>query len=132
MAVDSCPVRAATWSRKSRLEKPQGRRRNKTRTCHKASTRRSVVRRAEVRWPLTSMGTVQMIHGFFSHGAVVAETFDFEKTSVGVKADLPESRQVTQSFAEVEVTGVVDGGFGADPDLGDAGDRFHVLLDVGI
>ena len=73
-----------------------------------------------------------MIHGFFSHGAVVAETFDFEKTSVGVKADLPESRQVTQSFAEVEVTGVVDGGFGADPDLGDAGDLFHVLLDVGI
>jgi hypothetical protein len=29
---------------------------------------------------------------FFSYGTVVAETFDFEKTSVGLKADLPESR----------------------------------------
>lgn len=26
------------------------------------------------------------------YGTVVAETFDFEKTSVGLKADLPESR----------------------------------------
>jgi hypothetical protein len=32
------------------------------------------------------------MQGFFSYGTVVAETFDFEKTSVGLKADLPESR----------------------------------------
>jgi hypothetical protein len=35
------------------------------------------------------------MHRFFSHRAVVAETFDFEKTSVGLKADLPQSWQVT-------------------------------------
>ena len=33
-----------------------------------------------------------VMEGFFSYGTVVAETFDFEKTSVGLKADLPESR----------------------------------------
>ena len=70
------------------------------------------------------------MHGFFSYGTVVAETFDFEKTSVGLKADLPESRKVTQPLAEVEVTGIVDGGFGAGPDLGDAGDLLKVLLDA--
>src|SRR6516225_4474609 len=75
-------------------------------------------------------GTVELMHGFFSYGTVVAETFDFEKTSVGLKADLPESREVTQPFAEVEVTGVVDGGFGAGPDLGDARDLLKVLLDA--
>ena len=32
------------------------------------------------------------MHRFFSHRAVVAEAFDFEKTSVGGKADLPQSR----------------------------------------
>ena len=37
-------------------------------------------------------GMVQLLQGFFSYGTVVAETFDFEKTSVGLKADLPESR----------------------------------------
>src|SRR6516225_6589851 len=75
-------------------------------------------------------GMVQLLQGFFSYGTVVAETFDFEKTSVGLKADLPESREVTQSFAEVEVTGIVDGGFGAGPDLGDAGNLLKVLLDA--
>jgi hypothetical protein len=34
---------------------------------------------------------VQLLQGFFSCGTVVAETFDLEKTSVGLKADLPES-----------------------------------------
>src|SRR6516165_7352600 len=75
-------------------------------------------------------GMVQLLQGFFSYGTVVAETFDFEKTSVGLKADLPESREVTQSFSEVEVTGIVDGGFGAGPDLGDAGNLLKVLLDA--
>ena len=37
-------------------------------------------------------GTIQPMHRFFSHRAVVAEAFDFEKTSVGGKADLPQSR----------------------------------------
>jgi hypothetical protein len=37
-------------------------------------------------------GTVELMQGFFSYGTVMAETFDFEKTSVGLKADLPESR----------------------------------------
>jgi len=36
-------------------------------------------------------GTVELMQGLFSYGTVMAETFDFEKTSVGLKADLPES-----------------------------------------
>jgi hypothetical protein len=49
---------------------------------------------AQGRGPLAVdfQGTVQLMQDFFSYGTVVAETFDFEKTSVGLKADLPESR----------------------------------------
>src|SRR5262249_42802566 len=32
--------------------------------------------------PVDFQGTVQLMQGFFSYGTVVAETFDFEKTSV--------------------------------------------------
>jgi hypothetical protein len=42
--------------------------------------------------PVDLQGTVQLMQGFFSYGTVVAETFDFEKTAAGLKADLPESR----------------------------------------
>jgi hypothetical protein len=70
------------------------------------------------------------MHFFFSHGTVMAETFDFEKTSVGLKADPPQSGQVTQPFAEVKVTWVVNRGLGAGPDLGHSGNLLKVLLDT--
>ena len=62
----------------------------------------------------------------------MAETFDFEKTSVGLKADLPQSGQVTQPLAEVKVTRVVDGRLGTDSDLRHSGNLFEVLLDTGV
>src|SRR5689334_24213689 len=52
----------------------------------------------------------------------MGNSLDVEKTSVGLKADLPESGQVLQQFADAEVAGVVDGGFGAE------GEAFLVIL----
>jgi hypothetical protein len=46
---------------------------------------------------------IQLQHRFFSHGTILAETFDFENTSVGLKADLPQSGQVTQPLADGNV-----------------------------
>jgi hypothetical protein len=65
---------------------------------------------------------------FFSHRAVVAEAFDFEKTSVGLKADLPQSRQVTQPLADVKVACVVAGRLGTGSDLGYFRNLFEILL----
>ncbi len=45
-----------------------------------------------------------------------------QQTSVGLKAEAAQSGQIRQPFAEVEVTRVVDGGFGAQ------GAPFLVLL----
>jgi len=45
--------------------------------------------------PIYLHGPVQLQHRFFSDGAVLAETFDFENTSVGLKADLPQSGLTT-------------------------------------
>jgi hypothetical protein len=70
------------------------------------------------------------LHRAFSHRAVVAETFDFEKTSVGLKADLPQRRQVTQPLADVEVAGVVDGRLRAGSDLGYFRNLLEVLLEA--
>ena len=69
---------------------------------------------------------------FFSHRAVMAEALDFEKTSVGLKADLPQCGQVTQPFADGEVARVVDRGLGPCADLRHVGDLFEVLLDAGV
>jgi hypothetical protein len=44
---------------------------------------------------------------------VVAEALDAEQASVGGEADLPQRGQIGQPFADPEVAGVVDGGFGA-------------------
>jgi hypothetical protein len=41
--------------------------------------------------PIYLFGAIQLQHRFFSDGAVLAEAFDFENTSVGLKADLPQS-----------------------------------------
>jgi hypothetical protein len=60
----------------------------------------------------------------------VAERFDFEKTSIGLKADLPQPGQVPQPLAGVKITGVVHRGSGAGPDLGYSGNLLIVLLDT--
>src|SRR5918911_2172266 len=56
--------------------------------------------------------TVQPVQRLFSHGAVLAETLDLEQTSVGLKADLPQCGQITQPFADGEVSRVVNRGPG--------------------
>jgi hypothetical protein len=51
--------------------------------------------------------------GALTDARVSDETFDVEQTSVGLVADLRQSGQVAQPFAQVEVTAVVDGRLGA-------------------
>src|SRR5262249_38608374 len=58
-------------------------------------------------------GPDHLIQGVFANGAVVRDLLDIEQTSVGLKADLPQSGQVVKSFADTEVAGIVDGGFRA-------------------
>src|SRR5918996_2833854 len=69
---------------------------------------------------------------FFSHRAVMAEALDFEQTSVGLKADLPQCRQVTQPLADGKVTRVVDRGLGPCADLTHVRNLFEVLFDAGV
>ena len=52
---------------------------------------------------------------------------DVEKTPVGLKADLPQSGQVLEFFANAEVACVVDGGFGAE-----GAALLVILLDAGV
>src|SRR6516225_10484001 len=61
----------------------------------------------------------------------MAEAFDFEKTSVGWKADRPQLGQVTPPFTDGEVASIINGGFGASPGEGLAGNFLVVLLDLG-
>ena len=77
--------------------------------------------------PLVShpLRLVDLLKGIFSQEAIVADLLDVQKTSVGLKADLPQSGQVFQPFANVEVTGIVDGGFGAQSTT-----FFMILLDA--
>lgn len=65
--------------------------------------------------PLTRnhLGLVDLMKSFFSQKAIVADVLDAQETSVGLKADLPQSRQILQPFADLEVTRIVDGSFGA-------------------
>ena len=48
----------------------------------------------------------------FADGTVLADPLDVQETSVGVEADPPQGGQVGQPFADAEVAGVVDRGFG--------------------
>jgi hypothetical protein len=62
-----------------------------------------------------------------SDDRVVAESLDAQQAPVGGVADLPQSGQIGQPFAEVEVHGVVDRGLGAErPSF------LVVLLDLGV
>ena len=47
----------------------------------------------------------------------MAESLGGEQAPVGLEADLPQFGQVSQSFADREVAGVVDRGFGSDRSL---------------
>ena len=75
---------------------------------------------------------MNLSEGGLSPTRVMAEAFDFEKTSVGLKADLPQLGQVTQPFTDGEVASIIDGGFGAGPGEGLAGNFLVVLLDLGV
>ena len=60
-------------------------------------------------------GLMDWLESGFSQTRVMAEAFDFEKTSVGLKADLPQVGQVTQPFADGEVARMVEGGSARAP-----------------
>ena len=77
------------------------------------------------------LGLMDLLKGGFSYTRVMAEAFDFEKTSVGWKADLPQPGQVTQPFTDGEVASIINGGFGAGPGEGLAGNLLVILLDLG-
>ena len=63
--------------------------------------------------PVDFDGADHLIERVFANRAIVRYGLDVEKTSVGLKADLPQSGQVIQPLADAEVACVVDGGFGA-------------------
>jgi hypothetical protein len=46
--------------------------------------------------------------------AILADSLDVQKTSVGLKANLPQSGEILESLANIEVVGVVDGGVSAE------------------
>ena len=56
---------------------------------------------------------VDAAKGILGEDAVKAEALDFEQSAVGGKADVAQSGQVMQAFADAEVVGIVDGGLGA-------------------
>ena len=59
-------------------------------------------------------GVGQGVEVVVADQAVVAQVFDAQEASVGGKADLPQRGQIAQSPTDLEVVGVVDGGFGAE------------------
>ena len=59
--------------------------------------------------PIYLEGLNDLIEGTLADCTVVADSLDIEKTSVGLEANLPQCGQVVQSFADLEVAGVVDG-----------------------
>jgi hypothetical protein len=73
------------------------------------------VSEAQGRHPLSRkrLRLVHLLEGVFSEKAIVADLLDVQETSVSLKADVPQSGQVFQPFANVEVARIVDGGFGA-------------------
>jgi hypothetical protein len=49
--------------------------------------------------PVDLAGTVDLLEGFFSQAAIVAEAFDFDQTSVGLKADLSQTGRTWEEVA---------------------------------
>jgi hypothetical protein len=62
----------------------------------------------DLEWP------VHLIERLFAEEAVVSDSLDVQKTSVGLKANLPQSGEILESLANIEVVGVVDGGVSAE------------------
>jgi len=76
--------------------------------------------------PVHLAGAIHLLKRFFSQAAIVAEALDFEQTSVGLKAELPQTRQITERLAASEVAGIANRGFSTQgPSLS------VVLLDAG-
>src|SRR5258708_27201166 len=63
----------------------------------------------------------------FAECAVMADSLDVEQTSIGRKADLPQGGEVLQPLTQFKVSGVGDGGLGAQ-----RAPFFVVLLDGGV
>jgi hypothetical protein len=63
--------------------------------------------------PVDLTRTLQILEGILAERAVVTDSLDVEKTSVGLKADSTKRRQVVDPPADAEVARVVDGGLGA-------------------
>ena len=57
---------------------------------------------------------LQLLEGALADGAIGRDCLDVEQTSVGLKADLSQQREVLEALADVEVAGVVDGRLGAE------------------
>src|SRR5262249_60416017 len=66
-----------------------------------------------------------LLVGSLANEAVVSDGLDVEETSIGLKADLPQRGKVLESFADPEVTGIVDGRFSAQGAV-----YLEVLLDT--
>ena len=58
-------------------------------------------------------GVVHSGEGLFGADRVVAESLDAQEAPVGGEADLPQRGQVSQSFPDPEIRGVVHRRFGA-------------------
>jgi hypothetical protein len=54
-------------------------------------------------------GAVELLKGLLGEDTVMRDGLCLQEATVGRKADLPESGQVPQAFADVEIVGVVDG-----------------------
>jgi hypothetical protein len=83
---------------------------------HGCTFRHAQVAEAQSGDALAGVGEDRLVHGGEGFGGadrVVAESLDAEQAPVGGEADLPQRGQMGQSSTDPEVTGVVDGGFGA-------------------
>src|SRR5438105_467050 len=68
--------------------------------------------------------TIHTLKGGFGQHTVMADLLDFEQTSVGLEADLPQGGQVREPLADVEIARVVHGDLGAERST-----FFVILLD---
>jgi len=65
-----------------------------------------------------------LIKGILTDEAIVGDLLDVQQTSIGSKADLPQSGQILQALADGEIARVVDGRLGAE-----CASFFVILLD---